>query len=203
MNPVAALPARQPDRRMIKTKEAIRRALLCLLSQKDASHIKVSELTETAEISRKTFYLHYSCVDEALAELENEIEQQVVAELRACNFWENRYNLYSVISRVDQALKRNQDYSSYLKNRYSRFFIMYRLKDAIKYTLLEMTRDKFPAEESDLDVATDFAVSGVVSMYYEWLRAQSITLKQLAEKADRLLSCGFGGLLKKKTDKKE
>lgn len=69
------------DKRMLRTREAIRCALLLLLNQKDASQIKVSELTEKAEISRKTFYLHYASVDEALQELENEIEGWVMTQL--------------------------------------------------------------------------------------------------------------------------
>lgn len=41
--------ASQPmDKRMLRTREAIRCALLSLLNQKDASQINVSELTEKA-----------------------------------------------------------------------------------------------------------------------------------------------------------
>ena len=203
MNTTAALPARQPDRRMIRTKEAIRGALLRLLSQKDASRINVSELTEAAEISRKTFYLHYASVDDALAELESEIEQQVISGLRSGDLWTEGDSLYAILSRVDESLRKNRDYALYLQNCSSRFFILYRLKDAVKETVLEMKREQSPEDDPDWSVAADFAVTGIVSMYYEWIKAQTLTLQQLAEKAEWLLAGGMKCLLGKKSDKKE
>lgn len=199
----AVEPVRQPDKRMQKTKGAIRSALLGLLSQKDASRINVSELTEAAEISRKTFYLHYSSVEEAVTELENEIEQKVITALRQSNFWENRHDLYTVFSQVDKVLREDADCARYLHSRYARFVMMYKLKAAIKRTVLEQTRGKVEADESDLDAVTDFAVSGIVSMYYEWLKAQKLTLRQLAEKANRILSYSLMSLTGKKTEEKE
>ena len=185
--------ASQPmDKRMLRTREAIRCALLSLLNQKDASQINVSELTEKAQISRKTFYLHYASVDEALQELENEIEGWVMAQLAQSDIWDNRHDLYTILSRVDKALQEHETYSCYLENRRSRYFLMYRLKNSIA-----------EVGEEDVEAAADFAVSGVLSMYYDWLTAQRVTLRQLAEKAQKLLLGAVGGLLGKKTEEKE
>ena len=136
--------ASQPmDKRMLRTREAIRCALLSLLNQKDASQINVSELTEKAQISRKTFYLHYASVDEALQELENEIEGWVMAQLAQSDIWDNRHDLYTILSRVDKALQEHETYSCYLENRRSRYFLMYRLKNSIaKLSVCLMTRSK-------------------------------------------------------------
>ena len=54
-----------------------------------------------------------------------------------------------------------------------------------------------------MEAAADFAVSGVLSMYYDWLTAQRVTLRQMAEKAQKLLTGAVGGLLGKKTEEKE
>ena len=178
------------DKRMIRTRDAIRRALLSLLSQKDAAGIKVSELTEAADISRKTFYLHYSSVNEALDELENEIEQQVLAELSQSDL--RHCDLYEIISRVDRVLQQQPAYACYLSNRCSRYFMLYRLKNAVKNCVKAQMEQDTAAEEEDLDAAADFAVSGVISMYYDWLVAQQVTLRQLSDKAQKLL----GGALR-------
>ena len=37
-----------------------------------------------------------------------------------------------------------------------------------------------------VEAAAEFAVSGILSMYYDWLKAQRITLRQMADKAQRL-----------------
>ena len=196
--------ADQPmDKRMLRTREAIRCALLSLLNQKDVSQIRVSELTEKAAISRKTFYLHYSSVDEALQELENEIEQWLLAQLAQSDVWDNRHDLYSILSRMDRALQEHETYSCYLENRRSRYFLMYRLKNSIVRMVKEQMQQNIPGEEEDMEAAADFAVSGVLSMYYEWLTAQQVTLRQLADKAQKLLFGAVRGLLGKRTEEKE
>ena len=196
--------AGQPmDKRMLRTREAIRCALLSLLNQKDVSQIRVSELTEKAAISRKTFYLHYSSVDEALQELENEIEQWLLAQLAQSDVWGNRHDLYSILSRMDRALQEHETYSCYLENRRSRYFLMYRLKNSIVRMVKEQMQQNIPGEEEDMEAAADFAVSGVLSMYYEWLTAQQVTPRQLADKAQKLLFGAVRGLLGKRTEEKE
>ena len=175
--------SQQMDKRMLRTREAIRCALLSLLNQKDAFQINVSELTEKAQISRKTFYLHYASVDEALQELENEIEQWVMTQLKQSGIWDNRDDIYTILSRVDKALQEHETYSCYLTNRRSRYFLMYRLKDAIA----KMVKDEIKeivgpeAAEDDVEAAADFAVSGILSMYYNARNVvQGIQLPQQA-----------------------
>ena len=48
------------DRRVVRTKRAIRNAFAALLSVKDVDDITVRELADAADISRKTFYNYYS-----------------------------------------------------------------------------------------------------------------------------------------------
>ena len=80
---------------------------------------------------------------------------------------------------------------------------MYRLKNSIVRMVKEQMQQNIPGEEEDMEAAADFAVSGVLSMYYEWLTAQQVTLRQLADKAQKLLFGAVRGLLGKRTEEKE
>ena len=51
------------DRRVSKTRNAITNTLLKLMEEKPLSEITVSELTELADVNRKTFYNHYENMD--------------------------------------------------------------------------------------------------------------------------------------------
>ena len=57
------------DRRIVKTKRAITVALLQLLSEKPLEEITITELTLKADINRKTFYLHYTGIEDVANEL--------------------------------------------------------------------------------------------------------------------------------------
>ncbi|AYU54807.1 TetR/AcrR family transcriptional regulator C-terminal domain-containing protein [Staphylococcus debuckii] len=50
---------KEEDLRVIKTKNNIESAFLTLFYQKEIDKISVKEITSTAQIARKTFYLHY------------------------------------------------------------------------------------------------------------------------------------------------
>ena len=68
------------DLRVIKTKAAIQSTFREMLCEMDYKDITIKELTARACINRKTFYLHYSSLDDLLAELQDEIIQKFVEE---------------------------------------------------------------------------------------------------------------------------
>lgn len=51
------------DLRVVKTKEALREALMILLKEKSLNSISVTELCRIAKINRGTFYAHYGQVE--------------------------------------------------------------------------------------------------------------------------------------------
>ena len=61
------------DRRIIRTKLAIRDALVSLITEKGFGSLSVSDLTSRANINRATFYLHYRDKFDLLVQTEDEI----------------------------------------------------------------------------------------------------------------------------------
>lgn len=61
------------DRRKRKTRDAIFKAFIELLSQKDFANITVSEIIERADIGRATFYTHFETKDFLLKEMCEEL----------------------------------------------------------------------------------------------------------------------------------
>ena len=66
------------DRRVRKTKKALREGLAELLTKKSIQNITVRELTDKADVHRSTFYANF--VD--IYDLYNHIEETVISELR-------------------------------------------------------------------------------------------------------------------------
>lgn len=74
---------KKEDLRTKKTKNAIRTVFRDMLSEMNYDEIKIKELTERAEISRRTFYMHYSALDELLNELIDEIADNYTRKTNA------------------------------------------------------------------------------------------------------------------------
>ena len=68
---------RQADRRVAKSKAAIRAAYLHLMQTKDASEITVTDIAQQADVDRKTVYNYYEGTEAILEELENELVARV------------------------------------------------------------------------------------------------------------------------------
>lgn len=66
------------DRRIRKTKQSIRTALLELMLLKPFDSITVNDIAEKADINRGTFYLHYVDKYELLDNIENEMLEQFI-----------------------------------------------------------------------------------------------------------------------------
>jgi len=67
------------DRRRRKTKQAIYKALIMLMNQKELRKITVQELCDSADIHRATFYYHYQDIFDLYEKIEDEITGEVIA----------------------------------------------------------------------------------------------------------------------------
>ena len=70
---------RAQDRRIVRTKQALRTALIELTEERGLDGFTVNDLCECADINRSTFYNHFHDKDELLRALEDE----VMADLEA------------------------------------------------------------------------------------------------------------------------
>ncbi|NJR12632.1 TetR/AcrR family transcriptional regulator [bacterium] len=57
---------RKPDRRIQRTRQLLRDALLSLIADKGYHEITVQDVTDRANVARTTFYLHYKDIDDLL-----------------------------------------------------------------------------------------------------------------------------------------
>ncbi len=69
------------DRRVRRTRSALREAMQNLMAEKGYEQVTIEELTERADIGRTTFYLHYSAKQDLLLEQFDELLDQLVDQL--------------------------------------------------------------------------------------------------------------------------
>lgn len=75
--------AKAEDKRIRRTKKAIREALLRLMQTKPVARVTAAELCREADINRNTFYAHYSTPEDVLAEIEDEFLTDLVDMLES------------------------------------------------------------------------------------------------------------------------
>ncbi|PLR80350.1 TetR family transcriptional regulator [Bacillus canaveralius] len=98
------------DRRILKSQEAIKNAFIQLMTQKSLDDITIQDISDTANVSRGTIYLHYldkfdlldKLIEEHIYELREICESASDEDFRSANvpwfeYLENNYLFFSTI----------------------------------------------------------------------------------------------------------
>jgi AcrR family transcriptional regulator len=70
---------RKPDRRIQRTRQLLRDALLQLIVEKGYDTLTVQDITDRADVARTTFYLHYKDIDDLLFNSVAEMYEELMA----------------------------------------------------------------------------------------------------------------------------
>ena len=163
--------APKTDRRVRKTKRAVHAALLQLMTEKKLSQITVKELTEQADINRKTFYNHYDDIFAVLDEVENECVDRMLALFDLNNF--DRYiekpDLF--FSSMLSEISNNREFYTLLNQSADHSHILNKLIRKEKALL----RKLFNPEQMDeiwIDYFLNYASAGTISVIQIWFESQ-------------------------------
>jgi len=96
------------DLRVQKTINGIYAAFEALICEKDYERITVKELTERAQINKKTFYRYYPTLDDLLAELQARYSQDYLKTVGTFTYPQDLAK--SVRSFIEYSAKQNQAY---------------------------------------------------------------------------------------------
>ena len=185
------------DRRVIRTKKAIRNAFAQLLSVKELDDITVKDIAELADINRKTFYSYYSGVHMILEETENEIVEDFEAAIRDLPPDKLVREPYLLFSRLSAIINADIDfYEPLMKvNRSSR--LIAKVSEMLKQKLRESYAAFSRVGEETFNIMVDFTFSGLFSVYQSWFnseRRQSIG--EISRTLSTLCFEGINGLKK-------
>ena len=77
---------KKTDRRVVKTKNAIFKAFVELLNEKDINQITITDVAKRANINRKTFYNYYSDINDVMEEIQNLVVAAFIKNIGTVEF---------------------------------------------------------------------------------------------------------------------
>ncbi len=78
-------PKRNQDRRVLKTKAALRDAMLTLMPTTGWDDMTIQEICDEANVGRSTFYVHYQSKDDLLSESMNDLRDMLSGQAPAAD----------------------------------------------------------------------------------------------------------------------
>ena len=169
------------DLRVIKTRQAIRIALISLLSEKELSDITISELSARAQVNRKTFYRHYRSISDVVTEFENELLS----------------DFSDILGEISALISSNQEYFVKLLKLNPELFSTGRVKAMLRRAIEIALRDVCVVnDEQTLHALSEFTVSGVLSLYSGWFDSGCTgSLDVITDIARRMTTDGLRGFV--------
>lgn len=184
--------AKTVDKRVVRTKKAIRNAFTELLAEKDINYITVKDIAEHANINRKTFYNYYSGIYQVVEEMEHELVNNFEGAFSNVSLVKCLTEPHLIFDKIDAMLETDMEFYGNLFRMNENLDLITKITSLIKEKTKRSICEQLNLPEKSADVALEFAISGMVSVYQMWFRSD--TSKPLSEVSEILGNVTFEGL---------
>lgn len=158
------------DRRIIRTKQQIRQALIELLSEKGENNISVRELAQRANINRGTFYIHYKDTHDLVEQLVDEAVKKLLGVCKRHPPAQTPRESYPFLTDLFETLQSDPQLFTILLGTTGSHAYSERICVTIQENFLDDLLSVFySAAPKQRQVASGFIVSGCLHEALNWL----------------------------------
>ncbi len=163
------------DRRIIKSQEAIKKALLELMIQKKIDQITIQEISDRANVSRRTVYLHYIDKFDLLDQL---IEEHIYELRKLCeSAADNTVYSDTVLLWFEYFESHYLFFSTMLANQGGPFFrsrfLEFVLQELKKVESITEGSSQVSSDVNDEDVTIQFFGAAIVGVVEWWFNNEN------------------------------
>lgn len=189
---------RSTDRRVVRTRKAIREAFFKLMEEQDYHKITIASIAREADIDRKTFYLHYDSVSDLVDEVIRDEAQHIVDSCRdALHSGDGkRLDVSRLFESISLAMAPDVSRSKRVLQHVSLQDVLDRLEASLVTVLMEDNLLGLRRDDPYVSYIVSFFCAGLVAVYRRWLISDSeIPLDSLAERTSVCMFEGLNGVL--------
>lgn len=196
------------DPRVVKTRNSLRKALVYLMRREKIEDISVQKITETASITRGTFYLHYKdkhdFIKSAIKEILDDFFAEVMVDSDDFSLSMKRTVQVFSVSRAFNYIGKNADIFDVLLNSEKTDFFYEQMYDRLANGLVNYcntVNDPQKQQPVPLQLQISFIDSAFLGLIRHWLKDGMIYtaryMTQSVEKmfnqfnSDNIISAGF------------
>ncbi len=185
------------DRRVVRTRKAIRDAFLRLMGEQDYHKITIASIAREADIDRKTFYLHYDSVSDLVDEIVLDEARVMVDGCREAFAGTDRsFDVSKLFQSISDALASDAAASKRVVEHISMQDILDRMEASLVEVLMEDNPLGISHDDPYLPYIVSFFCAGLISVYRRWMIGESdISLENLASATSVCMFDGLNGVL--------
>ena len=181
------------DRRIRRTKRMLLQSLTQLMAKKKINQISITELTETADVNRSTFYLYYKDIFDMLAQIETEMFEAFSKALEKYKKANATYdNTLTFFIYIFDYVRSNADMCKILLGPDGDYTFVEKFKKAInqEYPPIDNLKGRVGGY-----YVMPFIVAGFIGIIQQWLEADmNASSRDMAVFALEMISNGTNGM---------
>lgn len=179
---------KKQDRRVLKSKKAIKRAFMSILATKDINDITIKNIADVADVDRKTVYNYYNGTYEILNEIENEMVASINETVKSINLDGTPNQHFLIFKKISEVVNANMEfYSVLMKLNYDSQLIKKLISLFSEYAKKLLSQAKLPNGVT-VEYASIFIASGVLNTYYQWFNSdKTVSLDDLSKQLATLV----------------
>ena len=163
------------DLRIVKTRNALKDAIVTLMKDKQFEEIKISDICNTALVNRSTFYAHYEDKYELLVDIINSLKINLLDDLdknkKILNTKEYYIELIKLI--LNHINDKKDIYTKVLINNHNSI-LMDILEDAVMKDINKRIKKKqIKTGDIPANIFIKYYLGGVANVCIEWLNNQN------------------------------
>ena len=183
------------DKRSLKTRKAIKLAFLKILKTKDISEINITEITNSANINRNSFYTHYKSINNILDDINTDICNYVGKILERHPYSDMINNPYLIINEFSRVVANNNYIAEYLIFSKSSNKLVRKLKNSICDKFYQSYLNTVDRADPMARYMINYVISGVFEMYYVWFtEGKQASLDEVGKQVSKLILSGTSSL---------
>ncbi|MBO3080014.1 TetR/AcrR family transcriptional regulator [Mammaliicoccus sciuri] len=197
------------DRRVRKSKRAIKQAFIQLLTENNLDHITIQEISDLADVNRGTFYLNYEDKYALLDEMENEqieeikgyvdIRKMDLSTKTSDRFIEEFAN--KVIKNVITHIEQNMEFYQVILNLERKSKIEEQLADIVRSNIKHLIGNKYNVFGIPENYYLSYVVGSMMSMIKYWVSDENrVSVEELVNYVSTIASTGPLSIMKRMVD---
>ena len=164
----------QKDRRVRKSKEALKNSLIKLMETKPVNNITVKELVTIADLNRSTFYNYYCDIPDMLSKLEKELYDEFsdTLELHICKSGTKdniSEEILKFIKDMCDVIKNNYEFCKCIFSKNGDINFLFELEELVENHIKDQLRERFDGKMNYLAYVYSFFKSGYIGILKSWM----------------------------------
>lgn len=182
------MPEKKVDLRVQRTKENLRRVFEEMICEMDYEEMSIKELTQRAQINRKTFYLHYDSLDDLLREIQNDLAQDFIRRTEGMAPPRD-------MDKITREFFLSQESLGKLGERITCAGSYQYVSRRITSDIMSQTWTKGSGDPFRQDIIMTFISQSTLAIYKQWVAdGKRIPLEEIIDLAIRLVCHGVEGI---------